>query len=163
MPAPAERAEAKALGLSRYYTGQPCKRGHIAERYTASAGCVACVRKAVLEQAAEKRQQKRQRLERPAHRSGTKAPVARPDTGDISLVAHEGTHLAAQAFEWVDQQAARLGVTPDFITDGIRNGWTLAEIERMPREDVEQLADNVRKRLLEDGATPWDLTHDSVW
>jgi hypothetical protein len=27
----------------RYFTGKPCKHGHIAERYTASHACVVCV------------------------------------------------------------------------------------------------------------------------
>lgn len=31
-----------SLGLKRYYTGKVCRRGHVAERYTAGA-CVACV------------------------------------------------------------------------------------------------------------------------
>ena len=35
------RAEAKALGLKRYYTGNPCKHGHVAERYI-GGGCVEC-------------------------------------------------------------------------------------------------------------------------
>lgn len=33
--------EAKAQGLKRYFTGKPCKRGHIAERHV-SGGCVVC-------------------------------------------------------------------------------------------------------------------------
>ena len=36
------RKEAKALGLPRYFTGQPCKHGHIAERSTSGGGCFDC-------------------------------------------------------------------------------------------------------------------------
>lgn len=36
------RKEAKAQGLSRYFTGKPCKNGHVAERRTASSHCVGC-------------------------------------------------------------------------------------------------------------------------
>lgn len=36
------RAAARTQGLKRYFTGKPCKRGHIAERYVAKAVCVAC-------------------------------------------------------------------------------------------------------------------------
>ncbi len=36
------RAEAKARGLKRYFTGNPCKHGHIAERYTVFGKCVVC-------------------------------------------------------------------------------------------------------------------------
>jgi 5-methylcytosine-specific restriction endonuclease McrA len=37
------RAEAKAGGLKRYYTGKPCKRGHVAERIAGIGQCVRCV------------------------------------------------------------------------------------------------------------------------
>lgn len=36
------RAEAKALGLTRYLTGLPCKHGHIAERRTGDGSCIEC-------------------------------------------------------------------------------------------------------------------------
>ena len=35
-------SEARALGLQLYYTGKPCKNGHIAQRFTSSATCKAC-------------------------------------------------------------------------------------------------------------------------
>ncbi|WP_424362974.1 HNH endonuclease [Methylocystis parvus] len=35
-------ADARALGLKRYFTGTPCKQGHVAERYL-SSNCVECV------------------------------------------------------------------------------------------------------------------------
>lgn len=36
------RMQARARGLSRYFTGKPCLRGHVSERYVFSANCVAC-------------------------------------------------------------------------------------------------------------------------
>ncbi len=38
------RAEAKAVGLKRYFTGKPCPKGHVAERYTDKGSCLACLR-----------------------------------------------------------------------------------------------------------------------
>jgi hypothetical protein len=38
------RAEAKAKGLKRYFTGKPCKHGHVAERYIAGR-CIECYRR----------------------------------------------------------------------------------------------------------------------
>jgi hypothetical protein len=38
------RDEARALGLKRYFTGEPCKHGHIAERYVSSGLCSECGR-----------------------------------------------------------------------------------------------------------------------
>jgi hypothetical protein len=37
------RQEAKVLGLKRYFTGKPCKYGHICER-SFSRGCFTCER-----------------------------------------------------------------------------------------------------------------------
>lgn len=34
--------DAKAKGLTRYFTGKPCKRGHVAERYTRTSNCLQC-------------------------------------------------------------------------------------------------------------------------
>lgn len=37
------RGSAKHNHLGRYFTGDPCVRGHIAERRTSDGACVACV------------------------------------------------------------------------------------------------------------------------
>lgn len=36
------RAEARALGLKRYFTGRPCKRGHVSERQVSNLTCMEC-------------------------------------------------------------------------------------------------------------------------
>jgi hypothetical protein len=36
------RKEAKEQGLSRYFTGKPCKYGHVSERSTSTRICVIC-------------------------------------------------------------------------------------------------------------------------
>ena len=38
------RAEAKRQGLPRYFTGKPCKHGHISERATHNGLCLECKR-----------------------------------------------------------------------------------------------------------------------
>lgn len=35
---------AKEQGLTRYYTGKPCRNGHYSERYTNGGGCCACLK-----------------------------------------------------------------------------------------------------------------------
>ncbi len=40
-----KRREAKALGLPKYSTGKPCKKGHLSERYTKTSHCVECATK----------------------------------------------------------------------------------------------------------------------
>jgi len=36
------RKDARAAGLKRYFTGKPCKRGHVAERWVSIKACVNC-------------------------------------------------------------------------------------------------------------------------
>ena len=38
------RIEAKEQDLKRYFTGKPCSKGHIAERYTCKSTCIECER-----------------------------------------------------------------------------------------------------------------------
>ncbi|AFC22715.1 hypothetical protein VchM-138_0036 [Vibrio phage vB_VchM-138] len=38
------RAEAKQLGLTHYFTGKPCKHGHVTKRFTGTAICIECNR-----------------------------------------------------------------------------------------------------------------------
>jgi len=40
---PDSRQEAIESGAVRYFTGEPCKRGHKSPRYTLTGGCVACI------------------------------------------------------------------------------------------------------------------------
>lgn len=64
------RAEAKARGLKRYFTGEPCKHGHIAERYVADGRCMVCSAERVaaryrLDPEKGREDQKRRRAEKP--------------------------------------------------------------------------------------------------
>jgi len=42
MPRKGPRSEAKSKGLTRYFTGEPCKNGHIAERSVNNSECLVC-------------------------------------------------------------------------------------------------------------------------
>lgn len=37
------RQDAVSKGLGRYFTGKPCKHGHVTQRFTSSSGCIECV------------------------------------------------------------------------------------------------------------------------
>ncbi len=41
-----DRDTAQKKGQSRFYTGVPCKRGHLTDRYVVNGGCVECVNRA---------------------------------------------------------------------------------------------------------------------
>jgi hypothetical protein len=72
------QAQAKAEGLKFYFTGKPCKHGHVAKRYTSGGACEPCVvaahaayRAANLETLKQKhlewREQNREYLRQKAH------------------------------------------------------------------------------------------------
>lgn len=66
------REEAIEKGLTRYFTGKPCKHGHIAERNTVSKNCMECGRLKSRVQyrkdpAAENARRKAQRQAKPEH------------------------------------------------------------------------------------------------
>lgn len=156
MSAPSERAAAKAAGLARYFTGRPCKHGHIAERRTSSGHCVVCHAQTQLRWDRRHREQ-RNTLRRERYlddpdfaercreyvRGSYLKKVSAPKETEISIVAHQGTHEQDEARKWVKKHARRLGVKSIFITDGIRNHWTLQEIEMLPVRDAQHLADHI--------------------
>lgn len=37
------RAQARAQGRKRFFTGEPCRKGHIAQRYVTTGNCLACL------------------------------------------------------------------------------------------------------------------------
>ena len=38
-----KKADAKASGLRRYFTGRECVNGHVSQRYVSNGSCVACI------------------------------------------------------------------------------------------------------------------------
>ena len=48
MNLPATRSEARAQGAKRFFTGEPCRNGHVAPRYTSIGCCCECQRLAFL-------------------------------------------------------------------------------------------------------------------
>jgi len=41
---PTNRYGAKRHGVSRYFTGKPCKHGHTSDRHACSGQCVECIK-----------------------------------------------------------------------------------------------------------------------
>lgn len=56
------RQEAIARRLSRYFTGKPCKNGHISERYTRISACIGCMRPSFEAVDIQERRDARERL-----------------------------------------------------------------------------------------------------
>ena len=55
----ASRSKAVELGLVRYFNGEPCPHGHVAERYTLSGFCGVCQKLATRAQKAAAKARRR--------------------------------------------------------------------------------------------------------
>lgn len=70
------RDDARAQGLKRYSTGEPCKEGHVAERYVASYMCVACCVELLRKRYQDDPEKERNRTRRWRERNPEKAAAA---------------------------------------------------------------------------------------
>lgn len=123
---PKTRAEAKAVGASHYFTGEPCKHGHIAPRKTKGA-CVECM-KIEWAQAAETRAEYFKQYNRKEE------------------VREKKHSWYLDNREQVIQSAA---TRPAAILREYRNAWKEAN-------KTQVLADNkVRRRKHRDATPPW--------
>lgn len=48
------RQDALSLGLATYFTGNPCKNGHVSERYTKHRSCIECLRECAAREESKK-------------------------------------------------------------------------------------------------------------
>lgn len=87
------RAEAKALGLKRYFSGSPCKHGHITERLTINGSCCECSRlKQLASYVADREGNLRKQKERRDSNPNLAAQkLARRHRGDPELAARYAT------------------------------------------------------------------------
>jgi len=61
------RKDARQKGLVRYYTGKPCKHGHICERYVAGWGCLICNHLLMQKKRKNTKYREKERADRLAH------------------------------------------------------------------------------------------------
>jgi len=149
MPEIISRADAKAAGLKRYFTGKPCPRGHIAERYVNSKGCRECGR--ILGQLSDtKAYYHATRIERLIDGGKYKAK----DRGHAALDPATLRPYPADSRCDKCMKVAKLCIDHDHVTGQFR-GWLCQNCNR----GIGMLDDN-RDGLLEavdylDGKLPW--------
>jgi hypothetical protein len=73
-PAILGREEARVLGLKRFFTGEPCGHGHIAEHYVRSGGCLKCSSEQSAKYRATNPEEKRKRDREHARKHRAKDP-----------------------------------------------------------------------------------------
>lgn len=109
---PRAQAEALATGSTRYFTGTPCKRGHVAPRYVCG-GCVECLRErhATPERRAKKREHHTTPEYRAKQREYHATPEIRAKARDYMRAEGRGNGYAAA------RRALKLKATPPWLTD----------------------------------------------
>lgn len=118
------RNQARSLGLSKYFTGEPCRNGHTAERYTQSGTCEECIR-----------QSKAMMISRPAP------------------LAVEGEVVVAVPSERLEIQRTKLQIEQAKITLRAQalalktQREQRATIEKVERIERRQRADTVKNKL----------------
>ena len=100
------RKEAKAAGLKRYFTGKPCKRGHVAERFVCIKHCIECNRASTAAYDAEHRE------ERAAYGAAYYAEHRGEQKAYSAKYAKD--HASARCANTAKRKAAKLRATPSW-------------------------------------------------
>lgn len=115
------RADALAVGLKRYFTGRPCRRGHEAERAACDHTCVECSRLKARDPAVRDRRRsyfaEHQRQYRKAHPDRVRATKLKPGLEALAAAKREQRaknpelHRAALSRSFQRHKAKRMAET----------------------------------------------------
>lgn len=131
---PRTRAEAKALGVTRYFTGKPCPHGHAAERTASDGYCCECHRQrnAAPERTEQMRQRDRVRNATPERKDRARLYKATPEYKEQQ---NQRAHL---------RNLARVG---DEILFSINQAWMCAARGKVAYDIVPQCPEPQRSQL----------------
>ncbi len=111
------RAEAYRLGIDRYFTGEPCVKGHIAERLTKNWTCVKCNNEMGRDRRKkpEVKERKRARIHAKRVELLGEKPDQCPVCGDSTRpIRFDHSHATGRARGWICDQCNRiLGMVND--------------------------------------------------
>lgn len=149
---PNTRAEARALGSVNYFTGKPCKRGHIAKRYTSTADCYLCENvRDVKRRGTEKYRQIRREVNKRWKKTAKgKAAVSRQNRRRAALGLHSKTTFFKRTPKWADKRAIQEFVEakpPGYHLDHILpiRGETVCGLHVLENLQYLPAEDNIRK------------------
>lgn len=115
------RKEAKKLKLKKYFTGNPCKRGHIAERNTSLGNCTQCERergklrsKTELGQLSKARSERGRRTGATAARA-KKRRAANPDLFSFAVAEWRKRNPEKAAAYTALRTATKMSQTPKWL------------------------------------------------
>jgi hypothetical protein len=125
---PQERAAAKAAGQTTYFTGRPCKHGHIVLRCTASGACIECSKKSQKSSRTKKLEQNpnwyKENYQKNPEQAKQKAANYRkrnPEKVRQSYLASIKKRKPQKAAAERERIATKLKATPSWLTKDHRN------------------------------------------
>lgn len=127
------RAEARALGLTHYFTGKPCKHGHVNRRRVNDRTCLSCVWVTVRRWEAANPDKKR-KLMRPIARRWKQANLARVQATERN---HYAANLEAERERKRDAAQRRRDANPTL------------RIESRDRQRIRRITDPRRVRAID--------------
>lgn len=136
-------AAAKAAGLPFFYTGEPCKYGHLAVRRTSDRKCVACDKRRSDEQWARHREAKLAACQRykDTHRPQISAYMRGYNAANAKRIAAAKAvcYQARKEYYSVqsrDRETREIKATPLWLTDAdwTEMKWIYAKAARLTRE-----------------------------
>jgi hypothetical protein len=142
------RDEARALGLKRFFTGKPCKHGHVAERIVSSHGCMECDRARSLEWRAANLEKAREKDRERARKHRATDPERARERGrkwraaNLKL-AREGDrerkrlHYAKNKDRILSERAAKRAADPEKAREYQRM-WRAANKDKISKRQAAQ-------------------------
>lgn len=164
---PASAKGAKAAGARHYFTGRPCKHGHVSNRYTSTGVCKAC--EVRLSQTPEQREKARAYWQRPDVRERERAWMReywqRPEVKARSREYHREynklPHVKEKANAWARRNYRENPPSEEQKSQGreyMRAYWQRPDIKEANRRRMRSIAAERNARKL--NATPPWLTDE---
>ena len=133
------RSEAMILGLDRYYTGEPCKHGHLVQKLTVNGTCVECLR----QKKATPQQKERANSARRKARAADPEPIRQADR--LKRKANLALFRERDKKRWENGKADK------------QSAWLKEDRKKRPWIYTERA--RARKRKVRQATPPW-LTKD---
>lgn len=147
------RVDAAKKGLSKFYTGKPCRKGHLSERYTINGVCCECLPESARESFMQQAQQQRTQFASQAGRYEIGQINSYEEGQFQATLQNSGKNAAAMyndSSAYVMANRAAFQQIDDF---GAAHGWSEEQIQAKKVEFKEKVADTALSQWSANNAT----------
>jgi 5-methylcytosine-specific restriction endonuclease McrA len=170
------RADALASGLTRFFTGKPCKHGHLSERTSVNGGCIACNAITALalyhDETPEKRAERNERTKvwKDAHREQVRAEgraysqAHREQANAWKAANRDKLNAAERESRLRDPETHKARTARYLATDkakAVRKAYYLANVETIKQRTKDWAAQNPN-RVVENQKKYYAVNRDHI-